>query len=69
MNDVLRVIEDWIMKNKPTPDPSREGNLKENNFVYNDKYITDLTGGQIIGEKKLIGKDKPTPDPSREGNL
>jgi very-short-patch-repair endonuclease len=27
MNNVLRVIEDWIVKNKPTPDPSEEGNL------------------------------------------
>ena len=26
MNNVLRVIEDWIIKKKPTPDPSREGN-------------------------------------------
>ncbi len=27
MWNVLRVIEDWIEKNKPTPDPSLEGNL------------------------------------------
>jgi len=27
MNNVLRVIEDWIEKNKPTPGPSREGSL------------------------------------------
>jgi very-short-patch-repair endonuclease len=27
MWNVLRVIDDWIEKNKPTPDPSREGNL------------------------------------------
>jgi very-short-patch-repair endonuclease len=27
MNNVLRVIEDWIVKNKPTPCPSEEGNL------------------------------------------
>jgi very-short-patch-repair endonuclease len=26
MTNVLRVIEDWIVKNRPTPDPSREGN-------------------------------------------
>jgi very-short-patch-repair endonuclease len=26
MTNVLRVIEDWIEKNKPTPDPSKEGN-------------------------------------------
>ena len=28
MTNVLRVIEDWIEKNKPTPNPSEEGNLK-----------------------------------------
>ena len=27
MTNVLRVIEDWIEKNKPTPYPSQEGNL------------------------------------------
>jgi very-short-patch-repair endonuclease len=26
ISNVLRVIEDWIKKNKPTPNPSREGN-------------------------------------------
>jgi very-short-patch-repair endonuclease len=25
ISNVLRVIEDWIQKNKPTPSPSREG--------------------------------------------
>jgi very-short-patch-repair endonuclease len=29
MSNVLRVIEDWIKKNKPTPCPSQEGNLTE----------------------------------------
>ncbi len=28
MSNVLRVIEDWINKNQPTPDPSKEGNKK-----------------------------------------
>jgi very-short-patch-repair endonuclease len=27
MNNVLRVIKDWIQKNQPTSGPSREGNL------------------------------------------
>jgi very-short-patch-repair endonuclease len=27
MRNILRVIEDWIIKNKPTPVPSREGSL------------------------------------------
>ena len=29
MLNVLRVIEDWIEINQPTPDPSREGNLTD----------------------------------------
>jgi very-short-patch-repair endonuclease len=32
MTNVLRVIEDWIMKNKPTPSPSGEGNPIDKNF-------------------------------------
>ena len=27
MFNVLRVIEDWIIKNQPTPNPSQEGNI------------------------------------------
>ena len=27
ISNVQRVIDDWIDKNQPTPDPSREGNL------------------------------------------
>jgi very-short-patch-repair endonuclease len=27
ISNVLRVIEDWIIENQPTPDPSKEGNL------------------------------------------
>ena len=26
MLNILRVIEDWIRKNQPTPSPSKEGN-------------------------------------------
>jgi very-short-patch-repair endonuclease len=59
MNNVLRVIEHWIEKNKssfkdslrnikPTPDPSMEGNLR------NDDSLQ---------------QNKPTPNPSEEGNL
>jgi very-short-patch-repair endonuclease len=44
MNNVLRVIEDWIRKNKPTPIPSGEGNLMEDNFVNYDNPMTDPTG-------------------------
>jgi very-short-patch-repair endonuclease len=35
MNNVLRVIEDWIEKNKkPTPGPSREGNQEIDSIGY-----------------------------------
>ena len=29
MLNVVRVIEDWIERNKPTPGPSKEGSLRE----------------------------------------
>ena len=32
MNNVLRVIEDWIIKKKPTPNPSREGSPEDGNL-------------------------------------
>jgi very-short-patch-repair endonuclease len=28
ISNVLRVIEEWVEKNQPTPSPSKEGNLK-----------------------------------------
>ena len=34
ISNVLRVIEDWIGKNKPTPNPSREGNLMNEDSYY-----------------------------------
>ena len=37
MTNVLRVIEDWVQKNKPTPDPSGEGNPLEKNMHNNIK--------------------------------
>jgi very-short-patch-repair endonuclease len=37
MTNVLRVIEDWIKKNEPTPGPSREGNsLKKDSIRKNE---------------------------------
>ena len=41
MTNVLRVIEDWIQKKKPTPNPSREGNLSEKNLHKNLKPTPD----------------------------
>ena len=32
MNNVLRVVEDWIIKNKPTPGPFREGNFSDETY-------------------------------------
>ncbi len=69
MNNVLRVIEDWILKNKPTPDPSQEGNLIEEDLLKNYKHLPDPVGEEPIVQKKLILKNKPTPGPSEEGNL
>ena len=42
MNNVLKVIEDWIIKNKPTPNPSKEGSLRKDNlFLKNGISATD----------------------------
>jgi very-short-patch-repair endonuclease len=68
MNNVLRVIENWIEKNKPTPGPSREGN----------PYANDLTSdirptpkprfkGDNHHRQGLRAKNKPTPSPSGGG--
>jgi very-short-patch-repair endonuclease len=55
MNNVLKVIEDWIEKNQPTPDPPiNRGRLSEE--------------GNVI-ENDLTKHNQPTPSPSREGNL
>jgi very-short-patch-repair endonuclease len=37
MTNVLRVIEDWILKNKPTPSPSEEGNSPKKVSIKNIK--------------------------------
>jgi len=29
MNNVLKILENWIHKNQPTPNPSQEGNLEK----------------------------------------
>ena len=39
MNNVLRVIEDWIAKGQPTPDPSREGNPNTNDLTSDNLTI------------------------------
>ena len=81
MNNVLRVIEDWINKKKPTPDkkkptpgPSEEGN-QEDGMTARFKRPTpgpseernqdQGTRNQEPGTRNIF---KPTPDPSGEGN-
>jgi hypothetical protein len=41
ISNVLRVIEDWIIKNQPTPDPSKEGNLIKNILIQKNKPTPD----------------------------
>ena len=41
MNNVLRVIEDWIQKNKPTPGPSKEGNSTKIDLTLNNKSTSN----------------------------
>ena len=67
MNNVLRVIEDWIQKNKPTPDPSEEGNLIEKDLTKYNKFTPDPAEEGNFTEKTGSKNKKPTPDP-REGN-
>ena len=54
MTNVLRVIEDWIIKNKPTPDPSREGSF--------------IDGSLRLKNQTSVPDKKPTPNPSWEGD-
>jgi very-short-patch-repair endonuclease len=69
MNNVLKVIEDWIRKNKPTTDPSGEGNSQEGgstNIIKPTPNPSKEGNSQDKGSTKNI---KPTPNPSGEGNL
>jgi very-short-patch-repair endonuclease len=44
MNNVLRVIEDWINTIKPTPNPSGEGNPEESDLTWNIKPTPNPSG-------------------------
>ena len=62
MNNVLRVIENWIEKNKkPTPSPSKEGNQEEIDSI---RYKKPTPNPSEEGNCE----EKPTPGPSGEGN-
>jgi very-short-patch-repair endonuclease len=75
MNNVLRVIEDWINKNKPipdkkkpTPNPSEEGNQEDGMTAKYKKPTPDPSReGNPIDENPAKFK-RPTPRPSREGS-
>ena len=42
MNNVLRVIEDWITKNKPTPSPSKEESIIDGSLrLKNQTWVPD----------------------------
>jgi very-short-patch-repair endonuclease len=41
ISNVLRVIEHWIKRNEPTPDPSREGNSLKRELIKNKKPTPD----------------------------
>ena len=68
ISNVLRVIENWIEKNIPTPDPSREGNPEEIKLTAKRPETPDLSGGGNYMINDSYYNEKPTPDPSREGN-
>ena len=77
ISNVLRVIEDWISKNQPTPEPplrrgrlplswdksSREGKLTGKDLI-RENQPTPYTSkkGKLTG-KDLINKNQPTPNP------
>jgi (E)-4-hydroxy-3-methylbut-2-enyl-diphosphate synthase len=84
MSNVIRVIEDWIDRNKPTPGLptigrdrlSKEGILSNKYPLKINNPTPDLPSfGQErlsrernLSKKHLVKTNKPTPDPSREGN-
>ncbi len=69
MNNVLRVIEDWIAKNKPTPSPSREGNPYGNDLTSDKITIPKLQSERDnLSREGLMAKNQATPGPSREEN-
>ncbi len=68
MDNVLRVIQEWIIKNQPTPGPSQEGSRKSGT----DNYKIQPTPGPSQEGSRKSGtdnyKNQPTPGPSQEGS-
>jgi very-short-patch-repair endonuclease len=69
MNNVLRVIEDWIKKNKPTHNPSGEGNLRNDDSLQKNKPTPNPSGEGNLSTDDSFREEKHTPNPSMEGNL
>jgi hypothetical protein len=44
MNNVLSVIENWILKNKPTPSPSGEGSSEDEHCTLKNKPTPGPSG-------------------------
>ena len=59
MSNVLRVIDDWIRKNKPTPDPSGEGNAGKIALVNKNKPTPGTSGEENPGKIAGINKNNP----------
>ncbi len=76
MSNVLRVIEDWIEKNKPTPNPLHfvQGWLsQEGSQEYKPTPSPSQEGSQKQKpipnpSREMNQKQKPTPNPSQEGS-
>ena len=80
MSNVLRVIEDWIGRKKPTPRPSKEGSLGA--LPSEEGSLGVVTSDEGSGKpttpnpppkrgrlSKEGSKNQPTPNPSREGSF
>ena len=68
MNNVLSVIENWILKNKLTPGPSGEGSSEDEHCTLKNKPTPSPSGEGSSRTEKSDLKNKPTPGPSGEGS-
>jgi len=68
MSNVLKVIKNWITKNKPTPSPSQEGNITIRGSVKSNKPTPSPSQEGNTTVRGSVKINKPTPSPSQEGN-
>ncbi|MBI5008122.1 MAG: endonuclease domain-containing protein [Bacteroidia bacterium] len=69
MNNVLRVIQDWIIKNQPTPNPSQEGSLKMDNDNSKNQPTPSPSQEGSLKMDNDNSKNQPTTKPHREWSL